>query len=72
METIESGLVPRRRRLIAFMPLVVILMTSLSCVGALAVDSTAGRVAIVVAILAIGTAFSAGMLIAGREPDSRR
>jgi hypothetical protein len=62
----------RSNRLIAFMPLVVILMAALTYVAVFAVDSTAGRIAVVIAILAIATAFSSAMLINGRSDTRTR
>jgi hypothetical protein len=53
-------------RLISFMPLAVLVMTALTFVAVFAVDSTAGRVALVIVILAVGVVFSSAMLVSGR------
>ena len=57
----------RSNRLIAFMPLVVVLMAALTYVAVFAVDSTAGRIATVIAILAVGVVFSSALLVRGRR-----
>jgi hypothetical protein len=59
-------------RLISFMPLAVLVMAALTFVAVFAVDSTAGLVAVVIAILAVGVVFSSAMLVSGRGRTSRR
>jgi multisubunit Na+/H+ antiporter MnhF subunit len=56
-----------RTRLIAFLPLAVVLMGVLACVALFAVESTAAQIALVIAILAVGLILSTAMLIAARR-----
>jgi hypothetical protein len=53
-------------RLISFMPMVIVLMGVLMFVAVFAVTTTAAQIALVVAILAVGIAFSTAMLKHGR------
>ncbi len=61
---------PRGIRLVTFMPLVIVVMGVLMLVAVLAASTTAVKIALVVAILAMGLAFSTAMLKSGRADRS--
>jgi hypothetical protein len=58
---VMAGIEGRGIRLISFMPMVIVLMGALMLVAVFAVTTTA-QIALVVAILAVGVAFSTAML----------
>jgi hypothetical protein len=59
-------------RLINFMPFAVLVMVVLMLLAVFAVDTTAARIALVVAILGVGVVFSSAMLISGRNGSAGR
>jgi hypothetical protein len=59
---VMAGIEGRGIRLILFMPMVIVVMGALMFVAVFAVTTTAAQIALVVAILAVGVAFSTAML----------
>jgi hypothetical protein len=59
-------------RLTNFMPFAVLVMVVLMLLAVFAVDTTAARIALVVAILGVGVIFSSAMLISGRNGSAGR
>jgi hypothetical protein len=59
---VMAGIQGRGSRLVSFMPMVIVLMGALMLVAVFAVTTTAAQIALVVAILAVGVAFSTAML----------
>jgi hypothetical protein len=60
------------RDLVAYLPLVVTVMSAFVFIGVFAADGAAGKIAYVVVILAVGLAFSTAMLRRRRRSASER